>query len=837
MSSEFQQSGKEPSWESTGFLKKRGLQEGAPDSSGSSPRDAARREPPHNPLPSALTLLDPVVRTLHQSSSPQRLRLMLRGVVQGVGFRPFIYRLAKDLELVGWVNNSSRGVVIEVEGERVAIAQFLLRLEREKPPRSQIQQVESSVLDPIGYSTFEIRASETGEKTALILPDIATCSDCLQEIFEPTNRRYRYPFTNCTNCGPRFSIIEAIPYDRPNTTMQVFVMCEHCQSEYKNPLNRRFHAQPNACARCGPQLEFWNRQGRVLAVRDRALRMTAKAIRQGQIAAVKGLGGFHLLVDARNREAIKRLRQAKHREEKPFALMYPSLELVKAHCQVSDLEEQLLRSPEAPIVLLERKQLGETPQQIHCSPHSAVAPNNCYLGIMLPYTPLHHLLMNELGFPVVATSGNLADEPICTDEREAIQRLGQIADVFLVHNRPIARPIDDSIVRVLLEQKSILRRARGYAPLPIQLSSQSPCILAVGAHLKNAIAFSLNQQVFVSQHIGDLETAPAFEAFQQAIASFQTLYELQPTAIACDLHPDYRSTQFAHQLAGQLEIPVIPVQHHYAHVLSCMGEHQLEDSVLGIAWDGTGYGLDGTIWGGEFLRITDSSWERIAHLRPFRLPGGEKAVKEPKRSAFGLLYELFGKKVLEMETLVPLQGFSSRELPLWKTMLERKLNTPVTSSAGRLFDAIAFLIGLRQQNQFEGQTAMALELAIGKWETDESYPFAIQQSTNPETTFPLLIDWGAMVREILEELHSGVTPNKLSAKFHNTLVEMVVEIAKRVGENQIVLTGGCFQNKYLSERTIRRLQAEGFRPYWHRQVPPNDGGIALGQIMAVVRAN
>lgn len=573
--------------------------------------------------------------------SKQRLHINIQGAVQGVGFRPFIYRLATELGLVGWVNNSAEGVVIEVEGIQVQLHTFMLRIEQDKPLISLINSLESTFLAPIGDKKFEIRASTGGEMTALILPDLATCSDCRREIFTPGDRRYLYPFTNCTNCGPRFSIIEGLPYDRPNTTMKKFQMCEACQAEYENPLHRRFHAQPNACSKCGPHLELWNRDGKVLVSDRAALTKTAEEIRQGKIIAVKGLGGFHLVVDARNQKAIKRLRHYKLRAAKPFALMYPSLELVKSHCEVTDLAERLLLSPQAPIVLLCRKLDAKG------AIAPTIAPGNPYLGVMLPYTALHHLLMAELGFPIVATSGNISDEPICIDEYQALQRLGSTADFFLVHNRPIACPVDDSVVRVIMGREMVLRRARGYAPLPIPVNAQAK-ILAVGAQVKNAIAVSVNKQVFVSQHIGDLETVPAFEAFKDAITFFEELYELQPIAIACDAHPDYYSTQFA-QKSG---LTVIPVQHHYAHVLSCMAENALIETdnsktVLGIAWDGTGYGLNGTIWGGEFLQIkslqslasnTEIPFQRVAHLRTFRLLGGEKAIKEPRRVAISLLF-------------------------------------------------------------------------------------------------------------------------------------------------------------------------------------------------------
>lgn len=757
-------------------------------------------------------------RAMSEHAERARLKIVIHGAVQGVGFRPFVYRLATELKLTGWVLNSAQGVFIEAEGPKEQLEEFLRRLERDKPPRAFIQSLEASWLDPIGYMEFSIRHSdESGQKIAFILPDIATCPDCLREIFDPRDRRYRYPFTNCTNCGPRFSIIEALPYDRPNTTMKIFKMCPDCQAEYEDPTNRRFHAQPNACPQCGPHLELWDRRGTVLAQRDEALRQAAKAIRDGQIVAVKGLGGFHLICDARNDEAVQELRRRKHREEKPFALMYPSLELIKAHCEVSELEERLLLSPEAPIVLV--RQASPAPLK----PTRSVAPRNPYLGVMLPYTPLHHLLMAELGFPVVATSGNLSDEPICTDEHEALERLNQIADLFLVHNRPIARHVDDSIVRIVGGRELVLRRARGYAPLPITLetgNSERKTVLAVGAHLKNTISLSVGSNIFISQHIGDLETAEAFGAFQRVIRDFEKLYEAQPSVIAHDLHPDYLSTKYAQQR----EIPKVGVQHHYAHVLACLAENELDGPVLGVSWDGTGYGLDGTIWGGEFLLATRESFTRVAHLRTFRLPGGEQAIKEPRRAALGVLYELFGDG-LKCADLAPIQSFSEHELELLLTMLQKNLNSPTTSSAGRLFDAVASLVGLRQISRFEGQAAMELEFALHGMETDERYEFALAHE---------MLDWGSMLLGIISDVRAGASVGKIAAKFHNTLVEMIVTVAQRVGEERVVLTGGCFQNKYLTERAIARLRQEGFRVYWHQRVPPNDGGIALGQIVAAV---
>lgn len=751
----------------------------------------------------------------------ERRRLKIQGIVQGVGFRPFVYRLAHELNLSGWVENTAQGVMIEVEALPSRLDAFITRLQNELPPHAAIQHLDWQMTAPLGEAVFEIRHSDhNGAKTALVLPDLATCPDCLAEIFDPANRRYRYPFTNCTHCGPRFTIVQGLPYDRPNTTMRTFMMCDECRAEYENPHDRRFHAQPNACPKCGPQLALWAKDGIVLSMHDAALFAAAAAIRQGQIVAVKGLGGFHLMVDARNADAVARLRKSKNREEKPLAVMYPTLERIRAECQVSPLEADLLTSAQAPIVLL---------QKIGNETAENVAPGNPYLGVMLPYTPLHHLLLYELGFPVVATSGNLSGEPICTDEYEALERLGEIADVFLVHNRPIARHVDDSIIRVAAGRELMLRRARGYAPLPVKLPNTAPTLIAAGAHLKNTAAVTAGIQAFISQHIGDMDTAGAYDAYQRVIADFQQLYDLQPALIAADLHPDYRSTQYA-QASG---LPVIQVQHHYAHVLACMAENQLEAPVLGVSWDGTGYGTDGTIWGGEFLLVNDNTFDRAAHLMTFRLPGGEQAVKEPRRSALGLLYEVFGEDI--PPDLAPVQQFSASELRLLKAALKKKLNAPLTSSAGRLFDAVAALVGLCQRTSFEGQAAMQLEFAQFGHKTDKYYPFAITDNTGDAAASAHILNLKQTVLAIIDDLRAAVPVSEISARFHNTLAEMIVAVAHAVGEKQVVLTGGCFQNKTLLERTVDRLLAEGFQPYWHRFVPPNDGGIALGQVMAVIR--
>jgi hydrogenase maturation protein HypF len=824
-----------------------------------------------------------------------RLKIALRGAVQGVGFRPFVHRLAVELGLAGWVNNSTQGVFIEAEGPRPALELFLLRLQTGKPPRSSIQSLESRWLDATGCAGFEIRPSDAGGgKTAVIMPDLAACPECRREIFDPANRRFRYPFTNCTHCGPRFSIIESLPYDRPNTSMKRFALCPECEREYRDPADRRFHAQPNACSNCGPHLELWDAAGTVLAARDPALLQAANALRDGKILALKGIGGFQLMVDARNPEAVRRLRRRKQREEKPFAVMYPSLEAVRADCLVSPAEERLLLSPESPIVLLQKL----TPPNPNLNPNlSPIAPSNPNLGVLLPYSPLHHLLMFELRFPVVATSGNLSDEPICIDEHEALQRLRDIADLFLVHNRPIVRHLDDSVARIVLGREQILRRARGYAPLPMLLTAgrpapapgDAPPVLAVGAHLKNTVALAVGPQVFVSQHIGDLETLQSYDAFLRVIGDFERLYEAAPGTIASDSHPDYLSTQFAASLlARNSGLRGVPVQHHIAHVLACAAENELAPPVLGVSWDGTGLGLDGTVWGGEFFLLTETACRRVASLRQFRLPGGGQAVKEPRRAALGLLSELFGESAGSIggslgsatvpvasagvspaefprhlfspyvepaahaaddsvdSNLPPMKSFAAADLAALKRMLKAGANSPLTSSAGRLFDAVAALLGLRQIARFEGQAAMELEFAIAGIRTDEFYSFDISRrrhedfypapdavSTPPGASI-LIVDWAGAVRGILDDLKRAVPAGLISAKFHNTLAEVIVAVARRFGHPQVALSGGCFQNRYLTERAAARLAREGFRPCWHQRIPPNDGGIAFGQIIAAL---
>lgn len=753
-----------------------------------------------------------------------RVKVVIRGAVQGVGFRPFVYRLAGELQLKGWVSNTSEGVFIEVEGDRDSLNTFLRRLQSDKPPRSSIQSLEHSFLDLLHFTTFQIKESRTkGQPTTLILPDIATCPDCLREIFDATDRRYMYPFTNCTNCGPRFSIIESLPYDRCNTSMKKFEMCPDCGREYENPLDRRFHAQPNACPTCGPHLELWDVRGDILADGHVALLRTVEALRSGRCVAVKGIGGFLLAVDAANEHAVQRLRRRKRREEKPFALLFPDIASVKNACLVSEMEERLLLSPESPIVLLtHRRDAVVAP---------SVAPNNPYLGVMLPYSPLHYILMEEIKTPLVATSGNLSDEPICTEEHEALERLRQIADLFLVHNRPIVRHVDDSIVRIVSDRELVLRRARGYAPLPLRIrEAGSRTVVAVGAHLKNTVAMNAGHNVFISQHIGDLETAESYKAFTRVLEDFQVLFHANPDAVVCDAHPDYLSTKYARQQ----KLGTTAVQHHYAHVAACMMENELEGELLGVSWDGTGFGLDGTVWGGEFLRTSATSFERAAAFRTFRLPGGDLAIREPRRAALGLLVEALGAAAYEQSDLPPLREFNPRDLAVIRAMLEKRIHSPLTSSAGRLFDAVASISGIRQIVRHEGQAAMELEFALPATPTDDRYDFSIVES--PAGQPFRIVDWSPMVTQLLDDVRSKVVSSTISLRFHNMLVEIIVEIARQMGESRVVLTGGCFQNKYLLERSICRLREAGFAPYWHQRIPPNDGGISIGQMYAFLRS-
>jgi len=742
--------------------------------------------------------------------------------VQGVGFRPFVYRLARRLGLTGWVGNDARGVTIEVQGDAAALDELLERVQSDKPAAARIERLDVESRDPETETEFSIRASDIGEApTTQVLPELATCSDCLRELFDPHDRRSRYPFLNCTNCGPRFSIIRALPYDRSRTTMERFEMCGRCLAEYEDPEDRRFHAQPNACPECGPRLAYHDSEGKTLAGDDEALQLALRTLDDAGVVAVKGLGGFQLMVDAGSGRAVERLRRRKLRRDKPLALMVSDLDQARTLCRVEPEAETVLSSAEAPIVLLERLPTAAV--------DGGVAPGNPYLGLMLPTTPLHHLLLAGFGRPLVATSGNVSDEPICIDEQEALTRLAGLADGFLVHDRPIARHVDDSVIRIVEGQPRLMRRARGYAPRPVLQHRELPTVLAVGAHLKNSIALSVGARVFLSQHIGDMETPEAVDAFERVIADFLALYDARPVAVAHDLHPDYASTQWAReQVAGrgrpQLDrlrgLPTIAVQHHHAHLVACLAEHGLDVPALGVSWDGTGYGTDDTIWGGEFLLGDASGYDRVAHLTPFSLPGGDAAVREPRRTGLALLFGLAGESAFERVALAPVRDLTEAERSLFARMLAGGTNCPRTTSAGRLFDGVSALLGLRQRATFEGQAAMALEFVADRDEHD-AYPIELEDG---------VLDWRPLVAAVVEDHERKVGVASIAARFHNALAVGIEKVALRVGCPRVALSGGCFQNRLLLERTVQRLRASGFEPLLHREVPPNDGGIALGQI-------
>ncbi len=764
-----------------------------------------------------------------------RIRAVFQGVVQGVGFRPAMYRLAMETGVTGFVTNTPGGALLEAEGSSAAVETLTMRLRAALPPRASLHSLEITRLDPVGYASFEIRESvQTGERLAHVPPDIATCKDCLREMADPSDRRYRYPFTNCTNCGPRYSIITALPYDRPHTTMDGFIMCADCRREYEDPLDRRFHAQPNACPRCGPAVELWAPDGNPMASGDDAIVATVEAITAGRIVAVKGLGGFHLLARADSDAVVQELRTRKRREEKPLAIMCPSLEMVHSICEVDPFEELALTGPEHPIVLL-RRRVGMTPGSTGASLSHRVAPHNPCFGVMLPYTPLHHLLLAGIGLPVVATSGNVSDEPICTDEREALIRLKGLADLFLVHNRPICRHVDDSIVRIIGKREQVLRRARGFAPLPVPIAAGGSVILAVGAHLKNSVALAVGDSAYISQHIGDLDTAPARAAHERVMRDLQTLREVEARVVACDRHPDYASTLAAQRL-GHDGALVVPVQHHVAHVLSCMADNGLEPPVLGVSWDGTGLGDDGTIWGGEFILVADRGETRVAHLRPFRLPGGDAAMREPRRSALGLLYAVFGDAALEMLT-TDNPHWDRSSAPVLMRMIQRGVNAPLTTSAGRLFDAVASIIGLRHVSRFEGQAAMELEWLVGSQTPPEPYIIPVVKcTTHGHRDDCLVLDWEPMLRSLLRDVAASVSNAAVARGFHRALAVAIREVAVRLRIGRVVMSGGCFQNRILSETAEEMLTRSGFRAYVHQRVPPNDGGIALGQLAAARRA-
>ena len=750
-------------------------------------------------------------------------RISARGVVQGVGFRPFVYQLAAKYNLKGWVCNTSEDVKIEIQGESKDLERFLSELQGNAPPLARIENISVSYHPPAGYKTFKIRPSIAEEgKYQLVSADIATCQACLREIFNPEDRRYHYPFTNCTNCGPRFTIIEDIPYDRPKTTMRSFKMCPECQAEYDNPLDRRFHAQPNACPRCGPRLELLDARGNHLAGSD-AIVVATRLLGEEKIVAIKGLGGFLLACDASNEKAVGLLRQRKRRPFKPLAIMVADMNEARKHCYISEREERLLTSPQSPVVLMRWR-----PESTVCQ---LVAPNLKYLGVMLPYTPLHHILLRETGLPLVMTSGNISEEPIAKDNDEAIRRLSGIADYFVVHNRNIYARYDDSVTVVERDDVQLTRRARGYAPYPIHLTFKARQVLGCGAEMKNNFCLTKDNYAFVSQHIGDLENLETLEHFENTLSLYKKLFRIEPEIVAYDLHPEYLSTKYALELASQFnDIKLVPVQHHHAHIVSCMVDNRVEAPVIGVSLDGTGYGSDGHIWGGEFLVADYKGFRRIGHLEYLPLPGGDAAIKKPYRIAVGYLFKLLGEDSFSSE-LAFLKQIDAVEIEFIKRQIQAGLNSPLTSSMGRLFDAVSALIGIRGEIDYEGQAAVELEMIAyddkGK-AGNKGYPYSIIEHDGVS-----IIQLKELLSAIVEDLYQGVSKATISAKFHNTVVRMVCEmcqlIAERTGINQVALSGGVFQNRLLLRKVVSSLESANFSVLTHKQVPCNDGGISLGQ--------
>ncbi|MGP0064633.1 MAG: carbamoyltransferase HypF [Isosphaeraceae bacterium] len=766
-----------------------------------------------------------------------RRAITISGIVQGVGFRPHVYLLASRLHLRGFVGNFGGDVVVEIEGESQALDRFLAELTTQPPPLARIDSLSWSSRPPRGDPSFRIQPSERDDTSPIFIsPDVATCDDCVAELFDPGDRRYRYPFLNCTNCGPRLTIITGAPYDRERTSMAAFAMCPACRAEYDDPGDRRFHAQPTACPTCGPRLEFLDRRGQPIDCSDPVAR-AAEALRAGMIGAIKGLGGYHLACiagarvesgdphPARAEQAVAELRRRKHRDEKPFALMVRDLAAAQAIGEVSPAEESLLVSPRRPIVLLRRKPSAPVVE--------GVAPGDPWLGVMLPYTPLHHLLLGELdGIPLVMTSGNRSDEPIAYEDRDAIERLSGIADFFLVHDRPIHLRCDDSVTRVVAGIELPIRRSRGDAPRPLTMpiACRSPT-LALGGLLKATFAMGRGRHAFLSHHIGDLNHYHAFRAYTEAIAHYERLFGLKPEILVHDLHADYPSSHYARAKCGSR--PTIVVQHHHAHMASCMAENHLDEPVIGVTFDGTGFGTDGTIWGGEFLVGDYRAFRRLAHLRPVAMPGGDQATREPWRMAASYLADAGQDVSMSMLS----ERIPAPSLRLVETMIGRRINAPMTSSAGRLFDAVAALIGVRQEVSYEGQAAIELEWLASTVVADGSYDFEVVEAESRQGSPPpdrLVLDMRPTITEIAAEVRRGVSPAVIGRRFHSTIVEAIAAVCRRLrartGVDAVVLSGGVFLNVLLTEESVDRLSTEGFRVYRHRRVPPNDGGLSLGQL-------
>jgi hydrogenase maturation protein HypF len=744
-----------------------------------------------------------------------RKRLKVTGVVQGVGFRPFVYRLARLHHLAGWVCNTSQCVEIEIEGPPASLDTFLVQLEQQAPALARIDRVVSRPTRPQGGAGFAIRESRHLAATEALIPaDVATCDDCLADIADPGNRRYRYPFTNCTNCGPRFTIIREVPYDRPHTTMAGFTLCPRCRAEYENPEDRRFHAEPTACPVCGPRV--WLEEGN-RCLDHEAIPAAGRLLKDGKIVAVKGLGGFHLAADARRDEAVRTLRARKGRVAKPFALMVRDLAEAERLAHLGDLEKTLLLSRERPIVLARRKPDAGVSAQ--------VAPGHRFLGLMLPYTPLHFLLMEQAPAALVMTSGNLSEEPLVTDNDEARQKLAGLADAFLLHDRDIQVPCDDSVVRPVAGPMVIpLRRARGLVPAPIYLPLTSEPILGVGAEQKNTFCVAGNGVALLSQHIGDLDSVETFDYYRRAIRHFKGLCRQDPAIVAHDLHPLYLSTRYARELAG---VRLVGVQHHHAHIAACLAENRRTGRVIGLALDGTGYGPDGTIWGGELLVADLAGFTRAGHFAAVRLPGGEAAVKDPGRMACAYLHALYGEDFLSQARRLGL-NYAPLEERILRRQLAQGLNAPLTTSAGRLFDAVAAALGVCRTRTYEGQPAMELEMAADEAD-DGFYPAAVRKEREV-----LVLDTLAVFRGVVDDRHAGAAAAAVAARFHNSLVRLLADacdlIREQTGLNLVALSGGVMQNALIFNRLNRALEDRGFEVLTHTLAPPNDGCIALGQV-------
>ena len=746
-----------------------------------------------------------------------------------MGFRPFVYRLAQRSRLSGWVRNTPAGVVIETQGEEGAMAGFLEAITAEAPPLAVISSLHSGDVPPVVEEGFAILASGCGEANIQIAPDGDVCDDCLSELFDPADRRYRYPFLTCTNCGPRYSIITGIPYDRPFTTMAPFAMCPACRTEYEDPADRRFHAQPNACPACGPRLRLLDKEGGEVALGDAALRAAVALLREGRIVAVKSTGGFHLAVDALNDRAVAELRRRKARDEKPFALMAGDVGSVRTFASLDSLEERLMEGPERPIVLVRSGEGGAGTGDREISPR--VAPANGYFGVMLPSTPLQHLLLRDIAAPLVMTSGNISDEPIAYRDAEALNRLRGIADFFLVHDREIHTRSDDSVIRVFRGNPLFLRRSRGYVPRAVTLPAEQRSVLAVGGELKGTICLTRGDKGFMSQHVGDLKNAATLRSLEETVSHLQRVLEITPSVVAHDLHPDYLSTRLAADIP---DLPKVAVQHHHAHLAACMAEHRLDGEVIGVIFDGTGFGPDGTVWGGEFLLGGYRSFVRCGHFRPVPLPGGDMAVREPFRMALSCLHDACGPEVFDLP-LPCLGEVAPGERRLFLAMLERGVNSPPTSSCGRIFDAVAAILGVRSRVTYEGQAAIELEALAERGAAWGEYPYAVTTGDTGK-----VVDFRPMFMAILADLAGDGARQDIARCFHLTVARAAADVCGRIraesSVGRVALSGGVFQNRLLTEMLTGLLEEEGFQVFSHRLVPPNDGGLALGQAVIAGQA-